>query len=286
MGKYAIGDDNPQWCDLAAPRCSKLDPETPSWTVSNPSSYLMDSGLWTACKESREIMEKRYDTLGWRQRCREHRYTTLYCGERPDAPATNTFTSNGETQCFTTYPKSDLFCLQPYDFDTVDWVMLREYVPIFNYQFGFDVNHVALEFDPKFVYPNPDCPLSTREYRFGYNSDGAVGCFARAASDDLALVKHLWIIDYRIKRLPGPLPLKHNGHEFHDSSGRFLEVGKWDQGWHVDYIVPGSKFDNLEAGSKVISWTDPYVFAEDLKEALDCVYDEPDIGVLAYEAWT
>lgn len=34
---------------LAAPQCDKTALSR-SWTASNPSAYLIDSGLWTACK--------------------------------------------------------------------------------------------------------------------------------------------------------------------------------------------------------------------------------------------
>jgi len=47
--------------ELAASRCSNGKADR-SWTTSNPSTYLIDSGLWTACKESRERMEHRFQT--------------------------------------------------------------------------------------------------------------------------------------------------------------------------------------------------------------------------------
>lgn len=31
-----------------------------SWTLNNPSTYLIDSGLWTACKESLLVIEKEF----------------------------------------------------------------------------------------------------------------------------------------------------------------------------------------------------------------------------------
>ncbi|KAK1763741.1 hypothetical protein QBC33DRAFT_549069 [Phialemonium atrogriseum] len=127
---------SPEHCALAAPRCSESDRQALSWTTSNPSAYLIDSGLWTACKELRERMERRFDTEGWRRRIIPYRETPFE-KELPDAPATATFTSSGERRCFTTYPKSDLFCLQPFDFDTIDWPTIRYQVPHILLALGF-----------------------------------------------------------------------------------------------------------------------------------------------------
>lgn len=33
----------------------------PSWIEGNKSSYLIDAGMWTACKESRAVMKRRYE---------------------------------------------------------------------------------------------------------------------------------------------------------------------------------------------------------------------------------
>ncbi|RSL70851.1 hypothetical protein CEP53_001712 [Fusarium sp. AF-6] len=37
----------------------------PSWTTNNPSSYLIDGGLWTACQESRAVIEQEYEAKRW-----------------------------------------------------------------------------------------------------------------------------------------------------------------------------------------------------------------------------
>ncbi|RSL84896.1 hypothetical protein BHE90_000358 [Fusarium euwallaceae] len=46
-----------------APRARPAASTTPepSWTTNNPSSYLIDGGLWTACKESRAVIEQEYE---------------------------------------------------------------------------------------------------------------------------------------------------------------------------------------------------------------------------------
>ena len=42
-----------------------------SWTQGNPSSYLWDTGLWTACKESREIIMAHLNMRYWNKMRRE-----------------------------------------------------------------------------------------------------------------------------------------------------------------------------------------------------------------------
>jgi hypothetical protein len=59
----------PEYVRFAAPRWFSKDDTQPSfellstrptsWTENNPSMYLADSGLWTACHESRRVMERR-----------------------------------------------------------------------------------------------------------------------------------------------------------------------------------------------------------------------------------
>lgn len=68
---HETSDDNDSYrCAkslLAAPQCLPKSVDfTPaaqaaapiSWTLNNPSTYLIDSGLWTACKESRLATEQ------------------------------------------------------------------------------------------------------------------------------------------------------------------------------------------------------------------------------------
>ncbi|KAH7129208.1 hypothetical protein EDB81DRAFT_623897, partial [Dactylonectria macrodidyma] len=131
LQSHAIGSQSSQNFNLAAPRSDKGDKQSISWTASNPSIYLTDSGLWTACKDSRQAMEKRFDTLSrGRNRREANDYLTTPVRKLPNNPATGTLTSNGETRCFTIYPKTDLICLQPFNMDTVEWRNLRKTVPL------------------------------------------------------------------------------------------------------------------------------------------------------------
>jgi len=67
---------------LAAPQClprrvGGFDPSTQaaapiSWTRNNPSAYLIDSGLWTACKESLVVIEQEFQSPARRRKAWSH----------------------------------------------------------------------------------------------------------------------------------------------------------------------------------------------------------------------
>jgi len=58
MKGYAMAGIGGYHRGLAAPRL-QADSSEPSWTVANPSTYINNSALWTACKESNQRMEAR-----------------------------------------------------------------------------------------------------------------------------------------------------------------------------------------------------------------------------------
>ncbi|KAK5654578.1 hypothetical protein OQA88_7207 [Cercophora sp. LCS_1] len=66
---YHLKNGSSLWVCLAAPRplhtgvASSRDPTAVavSWTANNPSTYLVDAGLWTACQESKRVMEREHD---------------------------------------------------------------------------------------------------------------------------------------------------------------------------------------------------------------------------------
>ncbi|KAF6810760.1 hypothetical protein CPLU01_15235 [Colletotrichum plurivorum] len=90
-----------------------------SWTENNPSTYLIDAGLWTACRESREVMEKQFKTAFYREKRQESLKREPYCRglrfyerDYKGAPGTGRFRHNGEDWCFAVFPRRDLFCVQ------------------------------------------------------------------------------------------------------------------------------------------------------------------------------
>ncbi|KAH7009965.1 hypothetical protein EDB80DRAFT_868489 [Ilyonectria destructans] len=281
LQSYAMHHESPKSCDIAAPRSDKSDMRTISWTASNPSIYLTDSGMWTACKESRDIMEKRFDTLTWRaNRPKVADYCWNFQDPRHDTPATGIFTSNGETQCFTVHPKRDLFCLQPYNFNTVGWSSLIV-SPLFSFCHGFQIKHVAIEFDPKHDYDAPPFPTAPQpmlqECYFIHDdfSKHVTDCFEEAVVSVPCDIR-IWLIDPRLKRRPG-VPLEEDRrHIFYNSSGRYVEVDDYDKAWH-------STGDTVEFGWGWASLPDLHGYLNEFREKNKYDLCCSNFGVLAYE---
>lgn len=194
-------------CGWAAPRG---EGSSYSWTASNPSVYLIDGGLWTACTESRERMEKhfRYQEL--------RRELSEFCGswwERPDAPATGALLRNGEEQAFTVYPRTDLLCLQPFDPETLCWDdSLGKKVPFFNKNNdSYYPDHLALELDPLW-WEDVDAP-------------GMMSLAIDMCQNILESPLYLWFIDRRLRwNGDGPVDISEGRHVFHGNGCRYIEV--------------------------------------------------------------
>ncbi|KAK2768086.1 hypothetical protein CKAH01_04654 [Colletotrichum kahawae] len=131
----------------------------PSWYEGNRSAYAIDGGLWTACKESRAAMYRRYKPEAWlnlrkKQRKYHDSHQTYFCHseysglENEQLPATFNAESNGRTQSLTIFPGYDLLHLAP--LATVpNWNTLLRFMPFSSPEFGFGgIRHVAMDFDP------------------------------------------------------------------------------------------------------------------------------------------
>ncbi|RYP11641.1 hypothetical protein DL767_011118 [Monosporascus sp. MG133] len=229
--RSTIGDDaavvvaDPEDCDrsstVAAPRCNKSEPNARSWIDSNPSTYLIDGGLLTACKESREAMNKHLRAVEWLDRIDSDRN---YNQEKdPDAAVTASFVQDGGRRFFRVKPELDLFVFQPYDFDTLDdWWHFGLFALIFGKP---HVGHIALEYDPKWA-----SDLKSEVGSSCY-AKGALGCVSRATTNENSWVENLWFIDYRIRRRPEESLLVDKRHIFHGAGCRYVEVQSYDPGW-------------------------------------------------------
>ncbi|KAF4418940.1 hypothetical protein FACUT_11661 [Fusarium acutatum] len=103
---------------LAAPLPSKYFPTLyGSTSTLNVSRYMADIGLWTACKESREVMEKttqRTKRILERQAKKKHRYF-CYVEHVPAILPCST------SQRCLAQPHTDIFLLQPSKIKDIDW---------------------------------------------------------------------------------------------------------------------------------------------------------------------
>ncbi|KAI1455752.1 hypothetical protein F4805DRAFT_459398 [Annulohypoxylon moriforme] len=209
-------------CGLAAPRSDRTDPDTASWFDDNPSAYMVDSALWTACWDSREAMIRRFGNR--RVVYRKNYLTDMLTQEPPecdDSPATGTMVQDGKRQYFTVCPKTDLICLQPFNKHSILlWPTLESDVPIFNIR-GSPRPHIALEFDPAWVEDEKLAfgdfhlslpPFARYETELYSQNRTELGCVFQAGTAQLgSWAENLWLIDYRISRRPEAEPLDYNG---------------------------------------------------------------------------
>ncbi|OIW24151.1 hypothetical protein CONLIGDRAFT_648945 [Coniochaeta ligniaria NRRL 30616] len=180
-----------------------------SW-FNNPSTYLIDGGLWMACKESRLVMERRFKTREWKTILKERRrpygcgmtYNPIWSPNEDDLmpqeslPVSGYFNpdkrSASDVRFFTVLPHNDLIVLQPEGDDSFremwDW-----YIPIDTQRLGFGgIRDVAVEYDP--AWDND-----------GDKWDPIVWIIGEAAAALYNQVTTIWFIDRRLQRDPGRL---------------------------------------------------------------------------------
>ncbi|KAF5006278.1 hypothetical protein FDECE_7344 [Fusarium decemcellulare] len=94
-------------------------PSAPCWTLSESSVCLIDGGLWTACKESRRVMEKEFTDEYWDQTGevgppgKEGYFGAWLLDNETSTPETCRFTGrNGRGRYVTMFPSQDLFILE------------------------------------------------------------------------------------------------------------------------------------------------------------------------------
>ncbi|KAK4151615.1 hypothetical protein C8A00DRAFT_35707 [Chaetomidium leptoderma] len=289
LSKLAISHPLVSRCSLAAPECVLDGPaqRQSSWVRGNRSAYLMDSGLWTACTESREAIRRRFkvaerDMKGAAVDLETYRET------HPDAPASVSFTSDGERRCCLTHPRTDLFLLRPFNATTANWEYLDIRVPIFGLieLEGFHVDyvgHVAIDYDPDWLRgEHRDMPM----WQYSWASPGTIGFAIRAATDHLSWAENLWFVDYRIRRRPGGvLPTAGSRRQFHGNGCKFTEVQKGDAGWELNNLDwERDIFDFLEElWDRVNEYFHDHGEGSPYSDEPVSHYHAPNVGVLAYE---
>jgi hypothetical protein len=221
---------------LAAPRGpgeGKL-----SWTDGNISTYLTDSGLWTACQESRERMLRHFRPYKTSplvsRRMPVHLTTVMDICDKPTASVNMEFTrDNGERQYLTIRPSTDLICLQlsensnvSYRMGGFDWEAISD-SPSFRWYshecpwHSSYIMNVAVEYDPAWEYRSPDKVRNHFEsVRSAFINVGEINGLA-----------DFWFIDYRLKRKYKPARCERGTRKFHAGNLTFIEVTQGDAGW-------------------------------------------------------
>ena len=277
LSQYSIRHPLVRRYSLAAPQSHTSDDHHQqfSWVRGNRSAYLIDSGLWTACMESRDAIERRFKVAEWDLKRQDMRLPNLR-KNLPDAPATALFTSNGEWLYCLTHPKSDLFLLRPFNAETVDWDTLWTPVPIFNPAENFYVSHIAIDYDPGWLGDT-----GFLHFQDSWASLGTIGYAIRAATNQLEWAENLWFVDYRIRRSPGALTTTTSRYQFHGNDCKSTEVRDGDMNWELDHTRDIFKF--LEELDEQV---DEYFHDVEGSSPWDqpaCHFNAPNVGVLAYE---
>ncbi|KAJ4245058.1 hypothetical protein NW762_014269 [Fusarium torreyae] len=189
------------------------------WKQGNPSTYLIDRGMWTACKESRLVIGR---SLDWKHWCevRRQMYSNLWSTlEWGFAPATIRFGNKDvKDRCYTVLPHQDLFVLQAHAMigryglhfqDDLPWKFPRFHV--------LSIKHMGIEY-------NPAWGVEIQNAGSNYAEHDAI----KKIMEAVYLYQHVWIVDYNLTRRPNV-----SGHRdtedlgmvtFHASDRRFVEV--------------------------------------------------------------
>lgn len=219
------GDDPSYRVGLAAPHGQRWSEH--SWTDGNESSYMTDSGLWTACWESRRRMLWHFRPTATSSRPEPgpaHGFPVS-----SSAPVTMPFRrDNGERQYLTILPSEDLLCFQFASCSGISrqegdhWGHLQDF-PLFRWrrpgggwQSPQRVRHIAIEYDMAFL------DESTASW-LGINSIRA---------DDVVGLAGFWFINYRLERRYRPDKDRRARKTFRAAGGvEFVEVRKGDDEW-------------------------------------------------------
>ncbi|KAK1836262.1 hypothetical protein QBC39DRAFT_339229 [Podospora conica] len=237
-----------------------------SWTLNNPSAYLIDSGLWTACKESLLGIDKEFQARARRKPRLSLSEVEAYRKGRGSfaLPETTTFyvSDNSRRRHLTVFPCQDLFIAQLRDITDVDWSFPWNSFPNFELQDGSkDWNRACSAYDRKIaVEYNPAWDRGNHLKLSWHYWDFVVDIVNSLCGGNTAL-DTLWFIDYRIKRNPRcqestvgdtwpPREMCPPREIFYASDRRFVEVLKDECGqedghdlmWDDGYQVPTEEY--------------------------------------------
>ncbi|KAL7793956.1 hypothetical protein V8C43DRAFT_37551 [Trichoderma afarasin] len=214
---------------LAAPKFDS-DDGIYSWTKNNSSAYLWDFGLWSACKESRQVIETHYEQNNWNYLW-DHSYnqTSVWL----IAPG------NHEKLRFLLHPKQDLVCLQAFDPSTIWWWenhYLKDICVAGNAPTGFyapkifNFGNIAIAYDPS--WNDIGEKTESCNFRHLHTEQSARGFFLRT----LAIVDEysrcygsnrspdFWLIDYNLKQIRHSKKSRKHKKIFYGNGQNFAEV--------------------------------------------------------------
>ncbi|KAI8656892.1 2EXR domain-containing protein [Fusarium sp. Ph1] len=225
---------------LAAPQSNK---SSITRNRNNPSTYLIDGGLWTAFKESRLVMERNFNCDKWKSSSEDRirwRFEIIEAGM--DMPETSYFAChNGNSHFSTVFPHKDLFILRPQNLETINWSNFDWDIVLGSYMRDYGgLQNIALEYNPEWGYDIQDKIVETA-MDAGSHSSGL----------------HIWIVDYTLRRRDsaavGQKPTSHGDENvaFHLNGRRFIPVNTYrdrEEGWIEIEKVNGNYVERVSDG--------------------------------------
>lgn len=223
---------------FAAPRCRASGQL--SWTEGNISTYLTDSGLWTACFESRNRMLQHFRPSETSpQASPQHRplheqAIRDICNEPTASINMEFIRDNGEHQILTIQPSADLITLQLPKNSSISWDSPGhwediQHFPSFRWHttgnegrwISSDIKNVAVEYDPAWA-------VFDTGHRFWSCIDATLGL---DKVNDLCGLERFWIIDYSLKRKFNAECAHSERQTFRAGRLTFIEVETLDEEW-------------------------------------------------------
>ncbi|KAF5498374.1 hypothetical protein CGCF413_v007468 [Colletotrichum fructicola] len=182
-----------------------------SWVKDNESDYLIDAGMWTACKESAWVLMKK-------RLSRARPYNIRF----------GTFRDGSDDWVFDVDVSRDLFCFQ--FSNNAYWSLHTEWelLPFWNTSRRDGFVSVAVEFDSSWsVGIEPDMDVGTLERMV--NEPGARGFFLSLIKKEMngeSYVPQIYLIDRSIRRSQYERPSSYS--EFHSMGRAFgFVVGEY-----------------------------------------------------------
>ncbi|KAF6825028.1 hypothetical protein CMUS01_09983 [Colletotrichum musicola] len=211
-----------------------------SWVKDNPSTYLVDAGLWTACRESRAVMETRFRTAYWRKKRQRRRKrksgrrpSTISMYRHEDGPGLACFRQGNEDWTCAVFPHRDLFCFRGVPAASVDvHYDLGWHSPFGSRWLGFGgLRRVAFEFDETWTFDHGKDRIKDL-----VGLDDPRGVFLETldqiVESEGTSGMRLFLIDYGLRLKPGASAWQtFHGEGFHGEGCRLIDHCEEDLDW-------------------------------------------------------
>lgn len=181
LRKYGISNSNGK--DILDTAIFSITPQIRH----NPSAYLIDAGMWTACKDSRLIMQKHLKRQTWD-------YVRNQAKHKTKTTATAYFTGGSTADDLHIYivPHQDLIVLQPQNLKTLDLASLAPLIPFSSIQGYSGLKNIGIEFQPKWGRHVATDRL------WSVTSTTSIDMLFDKVPVDALDVTMVWIIDYNL----------------------------------------------------------------------------------------